>query len=282
HPTAAQIRNIVSRILAANHLGRLREQPLVDAAPLDDWSGSTGNSTGDKDGELWNPDLVEADPYASTSSSSPSSAPVMDGTPPGEWDVIVVNDKRFMNAYADIGLVVIGTGFLPICQNEQGLAAVLAHGTQHHRIESHLVAHHRAENISKISLYYCVAAWGIAFFGPIGLLASMTPWVLGLFSDASLSEAQEMEADFVGINLMARACYDPRAASEVLLRLARIEEDVRKKLPREEHARTHPLAMERARVLESRLRQGYTVMSSNPDCADALAQFRQAASSLRA
>ena len=97
HPLAAQIRGIVSRILDANQLGRLRDQPLSDGVPLDDWSGSTGNSTGNKDGELWNPDLVEADPYAATT-STPSSDKA-----PGEWDVIIVNDKRFVNAYADIG-----------------------------------------------------------------------------------------------------------------------------------------------------------------------------------
>ncbi|KAI4525768.1 hypothetical protein K525DRAFT_234150 [Schizophyllum commune Loenen D] len=269
HPLAAQIRGIVSRILDANQLGRLRDQPLSDGVPLDDWSGSTGNSTRNKDGELWNPDLVEADPYAAT-----TSAPSSDKAP-GEWDVIVVNDKRFVNAYADIGLVVIGTGFLPICQNEQGLAAVLSHEI------AHVVARHRAENMSTSSLYWGVGAYTIAFFGLIGLLASLVPWGLGVFSEIPHSIGQEFEADIIGLKLMAKACYDPRASPEMLKRLAKIEEDVQKKLHRHDHVQTHPLAMERAKMLEPLLGKGYETMATNPDCADALSKFHEAAATLR-
>ena len=101
----------------------------------------------------------------------------------------------------------------------------------------------------------------------------------------------------------------------MLKRLARIEEDVQKKLQRHDHVQTHPLAMERAKVrnrvvklepllttdahsllpcmsftwhacaaslsvvqmLEPLLGKGYETMATNPDCADALSKFQEAA-----
>ncbi|TRM58722.1 hypothetical protein BD626DRAFT_510339 [Schizophyllum amplum] len=253
---------IVSRILTANGLGRLRDQGLSGGTKavrsVDDWSQPAGEE------ELWNPDLQSADQYQT------SAIPNVEGAA-GEWDLIVVNDKRFVNAYADIGLVVIGTGFLPICQTEQGLAAVLSH-----------VARHRAENMSTSSLYWGVGAYTIAFFGLIGLLATLVPWGLGVFSEIPHSIGQEFEADIIGLKLMAKACYDPRASPEMLKRLAKIEEDVQKKLHRHEHLQTHPLAMERAKLLEPLLGKGYETMATNPDCADALSKFQEAAATLPA
>lgn len=267
HPLATQIRGIVSRILTANGLGRLRDQGPSGGTKavrsVDDWSQPAGEE------ELWNPDLQSADQYQT------SAIPNVEGAA-GEWDLIVVNDKRFVNAYADIGLVVIGTGFLPICQTEQGLAAVLSHEI------AHVVARHRAENMSTSSLYWGVGAYTIAFFGLIGLLATLVPWGLGVFSEIPHSIGQEFEADIIGLKLMAKACYDPRASPEMLKRLAKIEEDVQKKLHRHEHLQTHPLAMERAKLLEPLLGKGYETMATNPDCADALSKFQEAAATLPA
>ena len=58
---------------------------------------------------------------------------------------------------------------------------------------AHVVARHRAENMSTSSLYWGVGAYTIAFFGLIGLLASLVPWGLGVFSEIPHSIGQEFE-----------------------------------------------------------------------------------------
>ena len=62
-----------------------------------------------------------------------------------EWNVMVVDDQKIVNAFASFrksilglknlklivckGNIVVFTGILPICKDEEGLAAVLGHGT---------------------------------------------------------------------------------------------------------------------------------------------------------
>ena len=66
--------------------------------------------------------------------------------PTKEWDIIVVKDPKIINTMAtpggytsnilqnryllslQSGIITVFTGILPICQDEEGLAAVLSHG----------------------------------------------------------------------------------------------------------------------------------------------------------
>lgn len=45
-----------------------------------------------------------------------------------QWELLVVNDDKIVNAAASYGNVVVFTGILPVAKDEQGLAAVLGHG----------------------------------------------------------------------------------------------------------------------------------------------------------
>lgn len=83
-----------------------------------------------------------------------------------EWRVHVVNDPSTLNAFvAPGGKVFVFTGILPVCADEDGLAAVLAHEV------AHQVARHMGERMSlaKIAL---LVAFGIDALLGIGVGAS--------------------------------------------------------------------------------------------------------------
>ncbi|KAJ7126330.1 hypothetical protein C8R44DRAFT_874686 [Mycena epipterygia] len=44
-----------------------------------------------------------------------------------EWVVLIINDKKLERAFSTPGLICVSTGFMPLAQNEEGLAAILAH-----------------------------------------------------------------------------------------------------------------------------------------------------------
>jgi metalloendopeptidase OMA1, mitochondrial len=125
HPLSRHVRRVVSRILHASNLGILEGEAH---SPF----GVRSNFEGDN----WNPD---AD-LGTTTDLGPSYSPGK------EWDVIVVDDPKMINAMAtpgrytsnislnnylllQSGIITVFTGILPICQDEDGLAAVLSHGT---------------------------------------------------------------------------------------------------------------------------------------------------------
>lgn len=97
--------------------------------------------------------------------------------------------KSFLRSYSvsdresRSGKVFVFSGILPICKNEDGLAAVLGHEIAHN------VAHHAAE---KASLPYLMAlvAGIVTFF--IDNSAQLTQLVLNLGVDLPNSRAQEV------------------------------------------------------------------------------------------
>lgn len=106
---AHHVRRVVSRILTASNLGVLHGEQPAHATLF-------GGSFGD------------------FSEFGASTRPNEAYGPRKEWDVIVVNEGKVVNAMATPGTVVVFTGILPVCQNEEGLAAVLAHGKRVHLI----------------------------------------------------------------------------------------------------------------------------------------------------
>ena len=121
-----------------------------------------------------------------------------------EWEVRVIKDDSQKNAFVlPGGKVFVFSGILQACKNDDGLAAVLGHEIAHN------VAHHAAEQASR----------GLILF-PLGILAFVAGgidpgiWRMGTSLAFTLpgSRKQEEEADYIGLLMMAEACYDPEAA----------------------------------------------------------------------
>ncbi|KAM7217919.1 Peptidase family M48 domain containing protein [Rhypophila decipiens] len=127
------------------------------------------------------------------------------------WEIYVVDDPHTANAFVlPGGKVFVFSGILPLARNDSALAAVLGHEIAHN------VAGHVGERMSgsigtNILLYSgMLVAAGIGL-GPL-LMHYLGSKVLTVVLENPMSRKQESEADYIGLMIMAEACYDPREA----------------------------------------------------------------------
>ncbi|KAH7067719.1 peptidase family M48-domain-containing protein [Paraphoma chrysanthemicola] len=121
-----------------------------------------------------------------------------------DWEVHVI-DSPEQNAFvAPGGKVFVFTGILPLCQNEDGIAAVLGHEI------AHVVAHHTAERMSQAPLIL-IGVLALAMFDVSFYSGKM---LVDLFLSMPASRKHEAEADYIGLMMMAQGCYRPEAAME--------------------------------------------------------------------
>jgi predicted Zn-dependent protease len=136
-----------------------------------------------------------------------------------KWEFVVIDDKQ-VNAFAlPGGKIAVYTGMIPVAQDETGLATVLGHEV------GHVMAHHAAERISQSQVIE--AGTGIASIllgGATGADPNTVAGLLGAGAAVGIAlpfgRQQELEADRIGLTLMARAGYDPRAAVGFWQRMA--------------------------------------------------------------
>lgn len=162
-----------------------------------------------------------------------------------EWEFNLIENDKVINAFAlPGGKVAVYTGILKYTHNEAGLAAVMGHEV------AHVLLRHGGERIS---------AGLLAQLGVIGLnsaIKSKDPTTIRAINEAfgvgvnigvllPFSRSQELEADRVGLILMAKAGYDPHEAVAFWKRMTQAEG----KTP-PEFLSTHPATDRRIRELE--------------------------------
>lgn len=131
------------------------------------------------------------------------------------WEVHVINDDMKNAFVIPGGKVFVFRGILDICQGDDGLAAVLGHEIAHN------VAHHAGERMSQSIILLTLSTVGSALLGidfGIGRLATQLAFSL------PGSRAQESEADYIGLLMMAQSCYDPSAAMGLWARMQKEEQ----------------------------------------------------------
>ncbi len=130
-----------------------------------------------------------------------------------KWDYMLLNAPDTVNAAAIAGgRIIVYSGILPVAKTDAGLATILGHEV------GHVMAHHTAERYSQDQLVNAGAALAGASGGNLATLA-----VLGLGQVGFLlpySRAQESEADYIGVLLMAKAGYDPRESVALWQRMS--------------------------------------------------------------
>ena len=144
--------------------------------------------------------------------------------PDFEWEFNVL-ESDIRNAFClPGGKVAIYTGMLPVCQDEAGLAVVMSHEI------AHAIARHGGERMT----YRKAQSLGK---NGLGLLMKdqdeqkkelmLTVYSVGSEYGGILpySRKHELEADSIGLNLMARAGYDPSVAPEFWDRFAAMKGD---------------------------------------------------------
>ncbi|KAK6543927.1 hypothetical protein TWF694_000645 [Orbilia ellipsospora] len=171
-----------------------------------------------------------------------------------DWKVTVIESKETNAFVIPGGKVFVFTGILPICQNDDGLAAVLGHEIGHN------VARHIAEQMSR-GIFLLAAAWVVELMW--GIPGGISQQLLQLAIDRPRSRAQESEADHIGLMMMAKSCYDPKAAVGLWERMQVVEQ----KMPvPPEILSTHPSSHRRQVELAALLPQAYQV-ALDSECA---------------
>ncbi|KAI1402052.1 hypothetical protein F4819DRAFT_455967 [Hypoxylon fuscum] len=139
-----------------------------------------------------------------------------------DWEIRVIDDPRTANAFVlPGGKVFVFSGLIPIARNEHGLATVLGHEIAHN------LAGHVAERMSgqigtNILLYSLIfLTGGIAILGTHFIGGA----VLDLLFSRPMGRMQESEADYIGLMMMAEACYDPREALGFWERMERAQQE---------------------------------------------------------
>jgi predicted Zn-dependent protease len=127
---------------------------------------------------------------------------------PSSWEVVVFQDES-ANAFAlPGGKIGVHTGIFQMAKNQDQLATVIGHEV------AHVLAGHSNERAStQLATQGAMEALG-ALSGPASPGKSRVLAVLGVGAQVGVilpfSRAQESEADVLGLDLMARAGFDPR------------------------------------------------------------------------
>jgi len=227
HPITRHVRTVVSRIIESSDLGTLKSDPSFIVPP------------GFSMDNVWAPDFGR-------------SENVVPGSGGREWQLIVVDDDKMINAMAAFGNIVVFTGILAAAKNEDGLAAVIGHEI------AHVVARHSAERYSYAKVLIAFAA----VLEILGLDFGFSNAIGTLLLDLPNSRTQELEADEIGLKLSSRACYDPQAAPEMFMRLGMLE----KARLNVSFLYTHPTSAKRIKMLEKMLPEAYSIQATSPMC----------------
>ncbi len=126
------------------------------------------------------------------------------------WEFAVIQDDEQVNAFAlPGGKVAVFTGILKYTKTEAGLATVMAHEVAH-ALQRHGAERYSRgilEQIGQIGALAGAAAGGV---DPGLAIGAMSAYGVGV--SLPNSREQETEADYIGLQLMAKAGYDPREA----------------------------------------------------------------------
>jgi predicted Zn-dependent protease len=135
-----------------------------------------------------------------------------------EWSVEVIDDPEQVNAWCMAGgRMAVYTGLLTkIDPTDDELAQVMGHEI------SHALANHTAERMSvAMATSAGVAVAGIVSDDP-GIAMSAAAIAAQFAIQLPNSRASESEADEIGIELAAKAGYDPRAAVTLWQKMAQV------------------------------------------------------------
>lgn len=167
----------------------------------------------------------------------------------GEWEVVVFEDPS-LNAFALPGKKIgVHTGLINLVDNQDQLAAVIGHEV------AHVLARHSNERMSQqlgaqagITLVQAIAA-------PRTAMGQNAISLLGIGAQYGIimpfSRLHESEADMIGLDLMAKAGFNPKESITLWLKMAQAGQGSQPV----EFLSTHPSHATRIEELQARLPQ---------------------------
>lgn len=183
----------------------------------------------------------------------------------GQWEVAVFEDKA-PNAFAlPGGKIGVQTGLLNVAQNQHQLAAVIGHEV------AHVIARHSNERVSQEFAVKSGLSLAQALGAPQSGMGQMLMGLLGVGAQVGIllpySRLHESEADILGLDIMARAGFDPRQSIDLWLNMDKAGGG-----QPPEFLSTHPSHSTRLEELNShipramQLQQQALSMGKNPQC----------------
>jgi metalloendopeptidase OMA1, mitochondrial len=130
--------------------------------------------------------------------------------PDYDWEFAVIQDDKIVNAFClPGGKVAFFTGILKHTQNESGVATVMGHEVTH-AIQRHGVERISRGIVEQIAQVGAIAGAATGHADPRIIGGVLSAYGVGV--SLPFNRAQESEADFIGLRLMAQAGYDPHEA----------------------------------------------------------------------
>jgi Putative Zn-dependent protease, contains TPR repeats len=135
----------------------------------------------------------------------------------GQWEVAVFEDET-LNAFALPGNKIgVHTGLINLVDNQDQLAAVIGHEI------GHVLSRHSNERLSQETAVSTGLAMVQAVAQPQSALGQTALGLLGVGAEYGVilpySRIHETEADTIGLDLMARAGFDPRQSINLWLKM---------------------------------------------------------------
>ncbi|KAG0265308.1 hypothetical protein BG011_005008 [Mortierella polycephala] len=128
-----------------------------------------------------------------------------------DWEFHVIHSDEKNAFVLPGGKVFVFTGILPVAENEDGLATVLGHEI------AHQLARHSAEKLSFTKIALLIGIVVSLVFDPSW---SMQRIMMDLGMMLPFSRKCETEADRIGLQLIAQACFDPRESIKMWERMS--------------------------------------------------------------
>jgi predicted Zn-dependent protease len=185
----------------------------------------------------------------------------------GDWEVVVFEDPQ-VNAFAlPGGKIGVYTGILQVANNQDQLAAIIGHEM------SHVLAHHANERVSAGTLANIgLVVLGLASNRDQGMQLAVAALGLGVQYGILMpySRSHETEADLLGLDIMAKAGFNPEEAPKLWEKMKQNKKE-KDKVP--EWMSTHPSDDTRIQQLQDRTQEAKWLMKTahqqhkKPNCA---------------
>lgn len=170
----------------------------------------------------------------------------------GQWEVVVFEDPQ-ANAFAlPGGKIGVYTGILKIANNQDQLAAIIGHEM------SHVLSHHANERMSAGTLANIgLVVLGLASNRDQGTQLAIAALGLGVQFGILMpySRAHETEADLLGLDIMAKAGFNPEEAPKLWQKM---KQNKKEQIP--EWMSTHPSDDTRIQQLSERVPEALSIM----------------------
>ncbi|XBW38585.1 hypothetical protein QEN19_004174 [Hanseniaspora menglaensis] len=171
------------------------------------------------------------------------------------WEIHVIENSKYPpNAFVvPGGKVFVFSSLLDLCGRDVDMiATVLGHEL------SHQLCGHSAESLSKSPLYF---ALGIAFYMATGFDGGRM--IIDMLMKLPASRSMELEADYAGLLIMSKSCYNPDKSWQLWERMQKLEEKNRNL--NLEFLSTHPSSDKREMKFKEWLPQARQIYESS-DC----------------